>query len=409
MSKPAQNAVAEFHKCPKTSEEIRVRGFSFCPFCGEAINADGDHKVVVPIEPKPDIKLEPEAKPQASPESPKPAAPPVKSAEEIEKLINDRFGARPTTSVPPTSQRTPPASSAAPPPEAPKPPQPRSPLVPLLIVLAVGGLAAYAALNGQSQPVSPAEPAPAVEIPAAESPEPAPVRDMTDTGRASNPDITSAGRTLIWRPVENGLMREIRSNDTNIRALPTVKSKIVGQLKRGDIIRPSGRITDLRGVEEGEWYRVETPTTGYVRFGNTKAPSAAAKTSSTIAVHPVEPGLQVRAKISLRIRTTPSRSSNANDTGNRIQQGKIFKPDGTADDIGRDAGRQWYKVDGGFVAAWETERLAPASARPPSGSTAPTPRSLVDIGAQASTPDRAASSTTRALDALRRPRDEPAN
>mgnify|MGYP000199133585 CR=1 FL=1 len=57
MSKPATNAAGEFHRCPKNPEagDIRVKGFSFCPFCGDHISGFGEHNVVQmrPLEPSP--------------------------------------------------------------------------------------------------------------------------------------------------------------------------------------------------------------------------------------------------------------------------------------------------------------------------------------------------------------------
>ncbi len=421
MSKPAINASAEFHKCPKhpDSPEIRVKGFAFCPFCGDGINADGDHNVVLlRPESRPEPKPEPPKPEPVKAESPKPAAEPaprVPTNEELEARINAAFPKpNQTTSVPPTVAPQPPRAETIPP----RPPRPRGSILPFVIFAAVIGGGGYAAWNEmQKTPAPPLTSLPPAVEEAIASP-PAPERDMTDIGNKPNPNITSAGKTLTPRDVAPGLVREIKYDTANVRALPTTNSKILAQLQSGERIRPTGRITDLRGAEEGEWYRVDQPASGYVRFGNTKAPGATApkaaapKPSPNVPVSPVEPGLQVRAKITLLIRTTPSRVDNANDTGGRLRQGRTFSPQGITEDIGKDPGKRWYKVDGGFVAEWETEALTRASASPrdPSASPEPTPRSIVDnVVPEIDAGDRTSSTTTRGLDAIRRPRDSAPN
>jgi hypothetical protein len=412
MSKTAQNAAAQFHKCPTTSDEIRVKGFAYCPFCAAKINADGDHNVVISpdivetyraqqaAQPKPEPA--PEPKPQPKPEPPKaetpelaPEQPRVKTAEEIEKLINDAF---------PKSKTVPPITLADPVVNGPKPPKPRSSLLPLLIFAALiggGGYYAWTLTQPQATVAAFSEFDATLPDPAAEG------VDLTDTGGKPNPDITSSGVTLEPRSVTAGLKREIRFNNANIRALPTQESRILAQLQREAIISPTGRISDLRGSDQGEWYRVEEPVVGFVRFGNTKA-AAAANPDKPVAVKtfPVDPpGLRVMAEITLRIRSTPSRVDNSNFTGNRMPLGEIFMPKEYAMDMGKDPGRKWYKVPGGYVAEWETKKLDPA-ARPPSGSTDPSPRTVVDnLTPEADASDRGQSTTTRALDALRKPRD----
>lgn len=416
MSKPATNAAAKFHKCPKSPEsgEIRVQGFSFCPFCGDHISGFGEHNVVQmrppepsppPIAPPPAPPPRPEpAKAATPPPAPAPAQPKphVPTNEELEKRINDRFGAPPVTAVPQTAKvKKTPAPDASQ--QTGRKKENDSSLVPLLIfvlLIAGGGYAAWNMFQNQQAQIGgnilPGDPAAEAEPPL----------DMTDTGGKRNPDITSVDRSLVRMPVEDGLVREIRYGYSNIRALPTLDSKILDQLDRGELIYPTGRLTDLRGLEHGEWYRVENPV-GYVRFGNTKTPSAttpqaeapkppAAKPQADIKWTLVEPGLRVQAKISLRIRTTPSRKDNSNVTGDRIAQGKAFSPVGVTPDIGRDPGKEWYRVTdpvAGYVAKWETEPLEPA-APPTIRATAPATTGAAD--------SRAASPSTRALDGIRR-------
>ncbi len=400
MSKPAASAVAQLHKCPKTSEEIRVKGFAFCPFCGEAINADGDHNVVIqkPDPPKP----KPEPAPPAPPR-PDPAPQPAAAAAPISPFATTTLSFEEAQRTAATKARVAEIDAEVRAAEAVlaasgekkgRPKEPGIPAVPLLILAAAilgGGYFAW------TQTQTPPPPAPVIEQAQQTAPEPVgpppAERDMTDTGRKINPDITSAGRTLTPRSVDNGLVREIRYNNANIRALPTVNSKIVAQLQRGAIIRPAARITDLRGVEEGEWYRIDEPASGYVRFGNTRPPTQAAakpdapRPAVTVIVSPVEAGLRARARIKLRIRSTPSRLNNANFTDSHIEQGALFSPQGIADDAGKDPGKQWYKVPGGFVAEWETDALTPTSAP-----ASPAPE--IDAG------DRGQSSSNRARDAL---------
>jgi len=416
MSKPASNAAAQYHKCPKTSDEIRVKGFAFCPFCGAAINADGDHNVVVPpdnlaslraaqqaAQPRPEaLKPEP-AKPEAPAATPGPEAKPVKTAEELEKLINETFG-KPAATVKPATTAVPPTRpQKTPKPEVrktkqDKPPNSVVPFVIFLVLIGAGGLAARNAI--ENQPTQAAE-TPLPEEPAAD---PSAVAiDMTDTGSKRNPNITTTEKALVWRPVDDGLVRQIRYNYANIRTLPTLDSKIVGQLNQGDLIEPTGRLTDLRGAEHGEWYRVDNPA-GYVRFGNTKAATASAPKAVEIRWSAVEPGLRVQAKITLRIRSTPSRSDNSNVTDSRIAQDTIFSPAGIANDIGRDAGKQWYRVTEpvvGYVAKWETNTLKPVTVTPPTVRSAAPGVDASDGGSRTDTP------STRARDAQRR-RDDAA-
>lgn len=409
MSKPAPNAAVQFHKCPThpDSPEIRVKGFAFCPFCGKAIKDYGDHTVapvadnVTPLRPAPP-KPEPAPEPPPKPEPPKaeapkpaPEQPRVRTAEEIQALIDAAFP-KPPPAPPPTR-------------EEPyiRPPKPPSSILPLLIFAALIGGGGYYAWT-LTQP-----PTPQIAASAFDSTLPDPDAEgaaLADTGGSPNPDITSAGVTLETRSVAAGLRREIRFNNSNIRALPTQESRILAQLQREAIITPTGRITDLRGSAQGEWYRVEEPVVGFVRFGNTKAVSSA-KPAKPVAVKtfPVEPpGLRVMAEITLRIRTTPSRVDNSNFTGNRLQLGEIFSPKEYAMDMGRDPGRRWYKVPGGYVAEWETKKLDPVSTKPIDAAE-PSPRDAIDPAAAPANTDRAQSSTTRALDALRRPRDPAPN
>lgn len=416
MSKPATNAAAKFHKCPKSPEssEIRVQGFSFCPFCGDHISGFGEHNVVQMRPPEPSPPPSPVAPPPPKPEPVKAATPPPEPApaqpkphvptnEELEKRINDRFGKPPVTAVPPTAKvkKAPQQDTGQ---QTGRKKDNDSSVVPLLffvVLIAGGGYAAWNMYQNQQAQIAgsilPGDPA---------ASEAEPSLDMTDTGGKNNPNITSVDRSLARMSVEDGLVREIRYNYSNIRALPTLDSKILDQLERGDLIYPTGRLTDLRGSEHGEWYRVENPV-GYVRFGNTKTPSAtkpqaeapkppAAKPQVDIKWTPVEPGLRVEAKITLRIRSTPSRKDDSNFTGDRIAQGKDFAPVGVTPDIGRDPGKEWYRVTDpvvGYVAKWETEPLE-APAPPTIRATAPPTTGAAD--------SRATSPSTRALDGIRR-------
>ena len=411
MSKPATNAAGEFHRCPKNPEagDIRVKGFSFCPFCGDHISGFGEHNVVQmrPLEPSPHAPPSaPEPKPAkvaTPPPEPPPARPHVPTNEELEKRINDRFGPPPVTAVPPAAKvrKTPEPDTSR---QTGRKKENDSPLVPLLIfilLIAGGGYAAWNMFQNQQGQIGggilPGDPV---------AGEAEPALDMTDTGGKRNPNITSVDTSLVSRPVEDGLVREIRYNYSNVRALPTLDSKILDQLDRGELIYPTGSLTDLRGAEHGEWYRVENPV-GYVRFGNTRTPGGAtsqanapsaptAKPPVDIKWIPVEPGLRVEAKINLRIRTTPSRKDDSNFTGDRIAQGKSFSPVGVTPDIGRDPGKEWYRVTDpvpGYVAKWETEPLEPAG--PPTiRATAPAATGGAD--------SRATSPSTRALDGIRR-------
>lgn len=423
MSKPAPNAAAQFHKCPKTSDEIRVKGFAYCPFCAAKINADGDHNVVITpdivdtyraqqaAQPKPEPK--PAPPPEPKPEPPKaeaaPATPPVspeeaRRREDVQRRVRE-LEAEVARVEGHTKKPANPSGAEA---THVRPPKPRGSILPLLIFAALIGGGGYYAWT-QTQPQTPA-----VAFSEFDATLPDPAAEgvaLTDTGGKPNPDITSAGMTLEPRPVASGLKREIRFNNSNLRALPTQESRIVGQLQSKAIISPTGRIADLRGNDEGEWYRVDEPVAGYVRFANTKAVTAA-KPDKPVAVKtfPVEPaGLRVMAEITLRIRSTPSRADNSNFTGNRLPLGEIFMPTVYAKDMGTDPGRIWYKVPGGYVAEWETKKLDPV-ARPPSGSTEPSPRSVVDnVTPEIDAGDRGQSSTTRALDALRRQNDPAPN
>jgi hypothetical protein len=409
MSKPATNAAGEFHRCPKNPEagDIRVKGFSFCPFCGDHISGFGEHNVVQmrppePSPPPPPPTPEPAKVATPTPE-PAPAKPHVPTNEELEKRINDRFGTPPVTAVPPTAKvrKTPEPDTSR---QTGHKKEKESSLVPLLIfvlLIAGGGYAAWNMFQNQQAQIGgdilPGDPV---------AGEAEPALDMTDTGGKRNPNITSVDTSLVRRPVEDGLVREIRYNYSNVRALPTLDSKILDQLDRGELIYPTGRLTDLRGAEHGEWYRVENPV-GYVRFGNTRTPGGATSQAGTpsapaakppvdIKWTPVESGLRVEAKITLRIRNTPSRKDDSNFTGDRIAQGKSFSPVGVTPDIGRDPGKEWYRVTdpvAGYVAKWETEPLEPA-APPTIRATAPATTGGTD--------SRATSPSTRALDGIRR-------
>jgi hypothetical protein len=411
MSKPAPNAAAQYHRCPnhKDQPEIRVKGFAYCPFCGAKVNADGDHNVVVApdivdayraaqqaAQPRPDPIPE---SPKPEPPKPAPEPPRVKSAEEIKEMIDKAFP-KPPPAPPPITLADPVVPGS-------RPQKPRSSVLPLLIFAALilgGGYYAWTLTQPQAPIIAPSVFDATLSDPAAEG------VALADTGGAPNPDITSAGVTLEPRSVTTGLKREIRFNNANIRALPTQDSKILDQLQRGAIISPTGRITDLRGNEQGEWYRVEEHVIGFVRFGNTKAVSAP-KPAKPVAVKTFEvepPGLRVMAEKTLRIRTTPSRADNSNFTGNHVQLGQIFTPREYAMDMGKDPGRRWYKIPGGYVAEWETKKLDPASTTPVD-SPEPSPRAAVDPASSPANADRAQSSTTRALDALRRPRDPAPN
>lgn len=415
MSKPAPNAATQFHKCPTTSDEIRVKGFAFCPFCAAPITGYGDHNFVpapdnvtplrpVPPKPEPAPELKPAPPPEPKPEPPTPAGPAI-SPEEARRRedVQRRVRELEAEVARVEGHTTKPVNLSGAEATHVRPPKPRSSVLPLLIFAALIGGGYYAWTLTQPQ-------TPAVVFSEFDATLPDPAAEgvaLTDTGGKPNPDITSAGVTLEPRSVASSLKREIRFNNSNIRALPTQESKIVGQLQSKAIISPTGRIADLRGNDEGEWYRVDEPVAGYVRFANTKAVTAA-KPDKPVAVKtfPVEPaGLRVMAEITLRIRSTPSRADNSNFTGNRLPLGEIFMPTVYAKDMGTDPGRIWYKVPGGYVAEWETKKLDPV-ARPPSGSSEPSPRSVVDnVTPEIDAGDRGQSSTTRALDALRRPRD----
>lgn len=419
MSKTAPNAAAQFHKCPNhpDSPEIRVKGFAFCPFCGDEIKDYGNHHVnpppdnVTPLRP---VAPKPEPAPEPKPALPKiepvaTAVPPTLSPEEARRReeIQRRVRELEAEVARVEGGTKKPIEVSGDGGTHVRPPKPRSSILPLLIFAALIGGGGYYAWT-LTQPQTPAIAANPFD---ATLPDPAAEGvALTDTGGQPNPDITSASATLEPRSVAAGLKREIRFNNSNIRALPTQESRIVGQLQREAIISPTGRIADLRGSDQGEWYRVDEPVAGYVRFANTKAVTAA-KPDKPVAVKtfPVEPaGLRVMAEITLRIRSTPSRANNSNFTGSHVQVGQILTPSEYAMDIGKDPGRRWYKIPGGYIAEWETKKLEPASTTP-IGSQEPSPRDAVDPATPPSNADRGKSSTTRALDALRRQNDPAPN